>query len=40
MNLKGRSNFTTRYLNPAIEKRYVAPLYPDALGYKNLSEEK
>ena len=30
MNLKGRSNFTIRYLNPSIEKGFVAPLYPDA----------
>ena len=30
MNLKGRSNFTSRYLHPSIEKGYVAPLYPDA----------
>ena len=30
MNLKGRSNFTIRYLNPSIEKGYVAQLYPDA----------
>ena len=30
MNLKGRSNFTNRYLHPSIEKGYVAPLYPDA----------
>ena len=30
MNLKGRSNFTSRYLHPSIEQGYVAPLYPDA----------
>ncbi len=40
MNLKGRSNFTPRYLNPSIEKGYVAPLYPDAPDYKKLREGK
>ena len=30
MNLKGRSNFTSRYLHPSIEQGYVAPLFPDA----------
>ena len=30
MNLKGRSNFTIRHLNPSIEKGYVAQFYPDA----------
>ena len=30
MNLKDRSNFTSRYLLPSIKKGYVAPLYPDA----------
>lgn len=30
MNLKGRSNFTSRFLHPSIKKGYVAPLYPDA----------
>lgn len=29
MNLKGRSNFTTRYLHPSIEAGYVNMLYPD-----------
>lgn len=29
MNLKGRSNFTTRYLHPSIESGYVSMLYPD-----------
>ena len=30
MNLKGRSNFTSRYLHPSIDQGYVAPLFPDA----------
>lgn len=30
MNLKGRSNFTTRYLHPSINLGYVNMLYPDA----------
>ena len=30
MNLKGRSNFTTRYLHPSINLGYVSMLYPDA----------
>ena len=29
LNLKGRSNFTTRYLHPSIESGYVNMLYPD-----------
>ena len=35
MNLKVRSNFTIRYLNPSIEKGFVAPLYPDAPKRRN-----
>lgn len=30
MNLKGRSNFTPRYLHPSINLGYVNMLYPDA----------
>lgn len=30
MNLKGRTNFTNRYLHPSINLGYVSMLYPDA----------
>lgn len=28
IGLKGRNNFLTTYLNPAIQEGYVSPLYP------------
>lgn len=30
MNLKGRTNFTNRYLHPSINLGYVSMLYPDS----------